>query len=84
MERRGFVMGLALIGLCPPCARSSFAAEDAHWSYGGGHGPDHWGALGADDAACSVGSQQSPLDNTGVVEAEIPAIAAENARLLDL
>ena len=77
MERRSFIKGLAFIGLCPLCARPSFAAEGAHWSYEGEHGPDHWGALGADNAACSVGSQQSPLDITGAVEAEIPAIALD-------
>ena len=77
MERRSFIKGLAFIGLCPLCARPSFAAEGAHWSYEGEHGPDHWGALGADNAACSVGSQQSPLDITGAVKAEIPAIALD-------
>jgi carbonic anhydrase len=74
MERRGFIKGLAVIGLCPLCAKPSFAAQGPHWSYEGEHGPDHWGALGADDAACSVGSQQSPLDITGAIEAEVPAI----------
>jgi carbonic anhydrase len=74
MKRRSFVKALAFIGLCPLYTRPSFAAEDAHWSYEGEHGPDRWGALGADNAACSVGSQQSPLDITGAVEAEIPAL----------
>jgi|AraplaMF_Cvi_mMF_1032049.scaffolds.fasta_scaffold00164_41 carbonic anhydrase len=77
MERRGFIKGLAFIGLCPLCVRPGFAADDAHWSYEGEHGPDHWGALGADNAACSVGSQQSPLDITGAVEAELPALTVD-------
>jgi carbonic anhydrase len=77
MERRRFIKGLAFIGLCPLCATPSFAAEGVHWSYEGEHGPNHWGALGADNAACSVGSQQSPLDITNTVEAEIPAIVLD-------
>jgi carbonic anhydrase len=77
MERRTFIRGLALIGLCPLCAPSGFATEGAHWSYEGETGPDHWGALGADNAACSAGSQQSPLDIRGAVKADIPAIALD-------
>ncbi|MGO4441440.1 carbonic anhydrase [Rhizobium sp. RAF56] len=77
MERRRFIKGLALIGLCPLCARASVAAEGAHWSYEGDHGPDHWGALGGDDAACSIGSQQSPLNITGAIEAELPALVLD-------
>lgn len=76
MRRRSLLKGLAFIGLCPLCAGRSFAQE-GHWSYEGEHGPDHWSSLGADNAACSAGSQQSPLDITGAVEAEIPAIALD-------
>jgi carbonic anhydrase len=77
MERRDFIRGLALIALCPLCAKPGFAAEGAHWTYEGEHGPDHWGGLGPDNAACSVGSQQSPLDITGAVKADLPAIALD-------
>ena len=77
MERRNFIKGLALLGFCPLCAPSGLAAEGVHWSYEGEAGPDHWGALSADNAACSVGSQQSPLDITGAVKADIPVIAID-------
>ncbi|MGX5800699.1 carbonic anhydrase [Bradyrhizobium sp. Arg314] len=74
MERRDFIKGLTLLGLCPLCAKSGFAAEGAHWTYEGETGPTHWGDLGGDNAACSVGSQQSPLDITGAIKADLPAI----------
>jgi carbonic anhydrase len=74
MERRNFVKGLVALGVCPLCA-SVAAAEGAHWAYEGEAGPDHWGALGEENAACSVGSQQSPLDIMGATRAELPQLA---------
>jgi len=39
------------------------AAEDKpHWGYEGHGGPDQWGGLHNDYAACGTGSQQSPID----------------------
>lgn len=60
-----------MLGACPICAR---AAEGADWGYSGATGPEHWGDLGAENGACSAGSQQSPLDITGAIEARLPAI----------
>jgi carbonic anhydrase len=47
------------------------AADDAHWSYEGEAGPDHWGALAKENAACSAGGQQSPVDIIGTTEAQL-------------
>ena len=77
MDRRNFLAGLAALGLCPLCARHDAAAEDAHWSYQGKTGPDHWGSLSPANAVCSAGSQQSPLDIAGTIKAEIPAIGVD-------
>ncbi|MBB5755056.1 carbonic anhydrase [Prosthecomicrobium pneumaticum] len=63
---------MALIAACPLCTGIGHAAEGAHWSYEGEAGPDKWGALEAEYGACSAGSQQSPIDITGVVKAELP------------
>jgi len=41
-----------------------------HWGYEGEAGPEHWGELSPDFAACSAGKEQSPID--------IPASAAVN------
>ncbi len=38
------------------------ASEGVHWGYEGEHGPEHWGDLSHDYAACSAGQEQSPVD----------------------
>ncbi|ARM89281.1 carbonic anhydrase [Rhizobium sp. CIAT894] len=77
MQRRDFIKGLFVLGACPACAQADFAAEAAHWSYEGQSGPDHWGAMAPDNAACSAGSQQSPLDLTGAVKAELAPLTLD-------
>jgi carbonic anhydrase len=77
MERRSFLRGLALLAACPLCTKGAFAAEGVHWSYEGEAGPEHWGELSAENAACSAGSQQSPLDITGAIKADMPDIKTE-------
>ncbi len=63
------------------------AAEGAHWSYEGAHGPAHWGDMGHEFAACKLGKQQSPIDITAARKAELPAIvfsyAASPASVVD-
>ena len=60
---------------CPACAAAVGVAraEDAHWSYAD---PQDWGADGA-SRACSVGGEQSPINLTDGVRAEIepPAVS---------
>jgi carbonic anhydrase len=46
------------------------ASEGVHWGYEGEAGPEHWGDLSPDYAACSQGMEQSPVD--------IPATAPVN------
>jgi carbonic anhydrase len=73
IERRHFLEGLAILGACPICARAGRAAEGTDWGYSGATGPEHWGDS-AENVACSLGSQQSPLDITVAIEARLPAI----------
>jgi carbonic anhydrase len=40
----------------------ALASEGVHWGYEGEHGPDHWGELSPDYAACSAGKEQSPIN----------------------
>jgi carbonic anhydrase len=42
----------------PPPAETG----EVHWSYHGEAGPDEWGQLSEDFAACEVGDAQSPVD----------------------
>ncbi|HEX9989835.1 MAG TPA: carbonic anhydrase family protein [Chloroflexia bacterium] len=40
----------------------ALAAQDVHWTYEGHEGPEHWGELSKDYAACSEGHEQSPIN----------------------
>ncbi|MEY9833609.1 carbonic anhydrase [Sinorhizobium fredii] len=77
MERRDFLRGLALLAACPLCVKTAYAAEGVHWSYEGEEGPEHWGSLSKENGACSAGSQQSPIDITGAIKADIPDLATD-------
>jgi carbonic anhydrase len=73
MYRRQALKMIAGLVLCPLCASAGMAAEH-HWSYEGEGGPDKWGNLDAEDAACSIGSQQSPIDISGAISAAQPTL----------
>jgi carbonic anhydrase len=47
------------------------------WSYEGARGPDHWGDLDPDYAACKVGKEQSPIDIRDAVKANLPSLRFE-------
>jgi carbonic anhydrase len=56
-------------------AGSAFAGHGgAHWGYTGHEGPEFWGDLAAKYAACKSGQSQSPINITGAVDVELPAI----------
>lgn len=45
-----------------------------HWEYEGEHGPETWGELTTDYAACSQGVAQSPIDLGSAVAADLPSL----------
>jgi carbonic anhydrase len=47
------------------------------WSYEGPKGPDHWGDLDPDYAACKAGKEQSPIDIRSANKVDLPAIRFE-------
>nr|WP_299240131.1 carbonic anhydrase family protein [uncultured Halomonas sp.] len=49
------------------------AADEVQWGYSGDKGPENWAALSPDNAMCS-GANQSPIDLTGFIEAELEPI----------
>jgi carbonic anhydrase len=49
--------------------QSAPPATPVHWTYEGLEGPEHWGELATDYAACASGTHQSPID----IPASIPA-----------
>ena len=44
------------------------------WGYSGSEGPDHWGELRPEFAACKTGHHQSPVNIVHAQSAELPAI----------
>ncbi|MBL1320408.1 MAG: carbonic anhydrase family protein [Methylophaga sp.] len=52
---------------------SVYAEQGSHWGYSGDVGPKNWAALSADNFACS-GKNQSPINLTGFIEAELDPI----------
>lgn len=50
--------------------------EKPHWGYADGEGgPENWGMLNEDFAACSVGQEQSPINLTGAVDSELAQLS---------
>ena len=74
---------LAGLAVCPVCTTTGFAAEGAHWSYEGAGGPAKWGDLDAANKACSLGSQQSPINIGGIVKSQLPPLKPSWARTAD-
>ncbi len=76
LQRRSILTGLVAAAVCPIClARSASAAgPGAHWTYEGPEGAEHWGDLSPDFKACSLGTQQSPIDLPRPVHAGLPPL----------
>lgn len=68
------ISGLSLMLISPLL----FAGEGtAHWSYEGEEGPAHWGELGEEYEMCAKGLNQSPIDLTADVHADLPELEFE-------
>lgn len=52
-----------------------FAGSASHWTYSGSEGPEYWGELSPAFRACGEGRNQSPVNLTGFVEADLSPIA---------
>jgi carbonic anhydrase len=50
------------------------------WSYEGAAGPEHWGDLDPDYAACKAGREQSPIGIRNAEKAELPPLRFEYQR----
>ncbi len=60
--------------------RANEAQDPAYsnkWSYEGANGPEHWGDLDPEYAACKTGKEQSPIDIRSAKKAELPVIRFE-------
>jgi len=71
--------GLVLVLVAAFCwAGSAIAGEGhgggVHWGYSGGTGPIYWGSLSPDFKLCAEGKSQSPINLTGMVAGNLPAV----------
>lgn len=73
-------MAAALATALFACSRNpapeTAAAEhhEVHWAYSGAGGPEHWGTLEPEFAACASGKSQSPIDITHATPSDLPNI----------
>ena len=77
MKNRSLIGALTVTAACMLGSPAAFAGDETRWNYLGEHGPDHWGALDKSYSTCAAGSQQSPVNLTGAIEAELPSLAID-------
>jgi carbonic anhydrase len=68
-NRVALLCAVILTGTTEPRAASTHG-----WSYEGGHGPEHWGAINGEYSTCATGKEQSPIDIRGATPADLPPI----------
>lgn len=70
---RRIIGGLALLAFSVIGAQAAETIHP-HWSYEGATGPTAWGDLDPASKACATGTQQSPINLTGAVQARVDAL----------
>lgn len=68
MKRALIAVGLLL------SSGAAFCGDGAAWSYSGTSGPENWAKLSPEYGACA-GSNQSPINLSGLIDAELAPIA---------
>jgi carbonic anhydrase len=74
---RWIILATTLFGAVVPgvaFAKEASGSLDHQWGYVGERGPQHWGALNAEYAACTTGKSQAPIDIRGAVPADLEPI----------
>jgi carbonic anhydrase len=69
-----FVLLVTALALLPSSPRAQWRTP---WSYAGAAGPEHWGDLDPEYAACKAGKEQSPIDIRNAKKAALPALRFE-------
>jgi carbonic anhydrase len=72
-----FLLPMVAVVLAPAGQRTQDPAYSNKWSYEGANGPEHWGDLDSEYAACKTGKEQSPIDIRSAKKAELPIIRFE-------
>ena len=70
MQKKLFLLAGAAILLCS----TAMAGEGAHWTYSGNEGPEHWGDLSPEFQMCKKGMNQSPVDLSDMIKADLSPI----------
>ena len=68
-----FITPLLITSLLSVAASSAIASETA-WKYEGKQGSAHWGELSKKFGLCATGVNQSPINITSVIEADLPPL----------
>jgi len=56
---------------------SLFASNHAQWGYTGEYGPSHWGDLKSEYKMCKIGKNQSPINITNEIKANLQPLKLE-------
>ena len=68
MMKTTIFVGLALL-----ISHAAYAESETHWTYSGDEGPTNWAELSPEFSDCD-GRNQSPIDLTGFIEADLEPI----------
>jgi len=71
---RSLLLIAVMVMVAIPIAAAEKGAAGHEWSYEGDHGPTHWGDIKSDYAMCKTGKNQSPIDITNAVKADLSLI----------
>ncbi len=74
MFKKQFLIALAATVLSTAAFAEEHTHGAPHWAYDGAEGPSHWGDLEAKFSTCSAGKNQSPINLTNFVKAELAPI----------
>jgi len=66
-----------LIAGCVAVSAHASGGEGVHWGYSGDIGPEHWGQLSQDFSMCGTGRNQSPVNLTSFIEAELEPLTMQ-------
>ena len=69
MQSKSLTWQIALAAAAMLCSTGTFAQK--HWGYEGEEGPSNWSKLDPKFVMCGLGKNQSPIDITGFVEADL-------------
>ncbi len=85
LSEKSFTVIVATLFLLSAVAAAQEHAEQhpsdlSHsWSYSGATGPEHWGDLSPEFAVCKTGKEQSPIDISHPLAADLPAIEIKSS-----